>query len=110
MIETFIGSDDIDSYLQRVDPTSTTGRTTRDAWKAFLVTQTNSDGTTYDLEKDWLRSEGATGETLLELWGSHTSNSGYTNGEIKDRMRAFLEVLRVLPSHYCKKLVLQGSY
>lgn len=86
----YIRQTDVMEFLQTADPTSAAGRTTGDAWHQFLVGQTGIDGSIEDLERQWLRSEGASGETLHDLWGNYLSASGYTSGGLKDRFRAFV--------------------
>jgi hypothetical protein len=78
------------AFLQAVDPTTLTGdRSTTDAWHQFLINQTATDGGLLDLERAWLHSEGAAGETLSELWSNYLGGLGFSSGSLALRMRQY---------------------
>lgn len=60
-----------------------------------------------DDEWVWLVGEGATGNTLPELWMSYLANAGYSVGTLHDRMFSFFGSLGhtgPLPQRYAKWL------
>lgn len=59
-------------------------------WLRFLQVETGREGYRVDLEKVWLRSLGAVGETLHDLWSSLLLQEGYTGDE--DGLRQFFRV------------------
>lgn len=52
-------------------------RTVADAWKAWLITETSSNGSFYDLEMKFLGTNGRTG-TLYDRWRQECIAAGYT--------------------------------
>lgn len=58
-------------------------------WLRFLQLKTSLKGTWTDLEKIWLRTNGATGNTLRDLWVDFLSKEGYAGNETG--MRQFFE-------------------
>lgn len=47
------------------------------AWLRFLQIKTGLAGYRYDLEREWLKQQGATGKTLHDLWKSYLGREGY---------------------------------
>lgn len=79
-------------FVARNSAASATGRSARDAWRQFLLTQGGKgDGSTSDLEKRWLRVKGGVGETLNALWSSYLDTKGFVGGGLTDRKRRFFE-------------------
>lgn len=52
-------------------------RTASDAWKAWLITETSSTGSIYDLEMKFLGNNGRTG-SLYDRWRQECIANGYT--------------------------------
>lgn len=48
------------------------------AWLRFLQHELGVQGYLFDLEKMWLRTLGANGETLHDLWANFLPQEGYT--------------------------------
>lgn len=66
------------------------GKSSGDAWRAYLVYKTASSGSMSDLEKRWLRMNGGSGETLADLWSSFLNSKGYVSGTLRERRKSYL--------------------
>lgn len=65
------------AYVTRKDVPAATGRTASDAWQQYLRNRLGGQaGKRADLEVAWLRSLGATGNTLTDLWASYLPTVG----------------------------------
>ena len=83
-----MSQEEVVAFLQRIDATCLTGRTTLEAWKYYLAKTTSSSGTLKELEQRWLNIKGGSGKTNSDLAHSYLNSKG-TSGTIADKLKKF---------------------
>lgn len=82
---------DIRSFLQRIDSTVLTGRSTNEAWAEFLKKNGGGSGSIHDMEINWLNTRSATnsGKGRGDAIDNYCSGKGFT-GSKGDKIRQYL--------------------